>query len=332
MMSREVVTRSEQNLIPGPIEGYKIFNGDMTCLEYKFSITEPNSLGGEEPLELCKHGFHFCIQPSGPWAYYRTGRVFKVKAYGVLPQEVTPGADYKAVCERIDISEEIHPYGDSNTGDSNTGDRNTGDSNTGYRNTGDRNTGDSNTGYSNTGYSNTGYSNTGYSNTGDRNTGDRNTGYRNTGDRNTGDSNTGYSNTGYSNTGDRNTGDRNTGDSNTGDSNTGDSNTGDRNTGDRNTGDSNTGYSNTGYWNCGDNHSGFFGLGEAPLYIFGIKCSVKIEDLPRQLMNLLGELLKKDAPINATPFLTIPNATAARIKKLHEAFIKAKKVQQLKGE
>ena len=214
------MSRSEQKLIAGPVEGYKIFNEDMTCRGYQFSLTEPNILDGDKELKACSYGFHFCKYPSGVWAYYEKGRVFKIKAYGVLEAEVSPGADYKLVCERIDIGEEVFPDGDQNTGDQNTGDRNTGDWNTGSQNTGGWNTGDH---------------------------------------------------------------------------------------------------------NCGDRHSGYFGLGDAPLYLFGVKCSMKREDLPHYLMSQLGELLQKDEAIDPTIFLAIPNATAARIKKLHEAFIQARK-------
>jgi hypothetical protein len=217
--------RSEQNLIAGPVEGYKIFEADMTCRGYQFSLTEHNDLGGDEPLEKCEHGFHFCESPSGVWAYYEKGRVFKIKAYGVLDQGHTPGVDYKRVCEHIEIGEEILVTGDRNTGSWNTGTWNTGS----------------------------------------RNTGDRNTGDRNTGDR------------------------------------------------------------NTGSWNCGDYHSGFFNTQEAPLYLFGVICPLGRSALPMRLMQQLGTALQKDEAIDPTPFLAIPNATAARIKTLHNAFIKARK-------
>jgi hypothetical protein len=277
--------RSEQKLIAGPVEGYKIFENDMTCRGYQFSLTEHNDLGGDEPLEKCEHGFHFCESPSGVWAYYEKGRVFKIKAYGVLDQEHTPGADYKMVCERIEIGEEILVTGDRNTGSWNTGTWNTGSWNTGDRNMGDRNTGS------------------------------WNMGDLNTGDRNTGSWNTGSWNMGRWNTGDRNTGDRNTGDGNTGDLNTGSWNTGSRNTGDR----------NTGSWNCGDYHSGFFNTEEAPLYLFGVICPLGRSALSMHLMQQLGTALQQDEAIDPTPFLAIPNATAARIQTLHNACIKARK-------
>ena len=171
--------------------GYKATDKDMKCRGFQFELGKWFEHEGE--LVECQSGFHFCEQPSGPWAYYPDPgtRVFKVECEGVLEKPFAPGADAKRVCKRIRFVEEINATGNSNTGNSNTGNRNTGDwntgnSNTGYWNTGNRNTGDRNTGNRNTGNSNTGNSNTGDSNTGDSNTGNRNTGDSNTGNRNTG--------------------------------------------------------------------------------------------------------------------------------------------------
>jgi hypothetical protein len=181
--------------------GYKATDKDMCCTpngeKFQFKLGVWYEAEGE--LELCGNGFHFCPWPSGVWSYYNAEgtRVFKVEAEQVLDLPFEAGADFKRVCRRIRLVEEVIPAGHSshcNTGDSNTGDRNTG-----HRNTGDRNTGHSNTGHRNTGHRNTGDSNTGHSNTGHRNTGDSNTGHSNTGDRNTGDRNTGNCNaTNYS--------------------------------------------------------------------------------------------------------------------------------------
>ena len=157
--------------IPGPIEGYKIFNRDMTCRGFQFKLGM-NELGNDKPLSLCGNGFHFCKYPSGVWSYYQEGRVFKVRGYDVLDEPTTPGADYKMCCRKIEILEEMFPGGNGNAGDRNAGNWNTGDRNTGNGNAGDRNAGDRNTG--------------------DRNTGDRNTGDRNTGNWNAGDRHSGY--------------------------------------------------------------------------------------------------------------------------------------------
>jgi len=125
--------------------GYKATDKDMKCRGFQFELGK--WYYHEGPLEECKSGFHFCEQPSGPWAYYDDPgtRIFKVECEGVLEKAFEPGADAKQVCSRIRLIEELTPTGDSNTGDRNTGHSNTGDSNTGHWNTGDRNTGFMNT-------------------------------------------------------------------------------------------------------------------------------------------------------------------------------------------
>ncbi|MFN7318614.1 MAG: pentapeptide repeat-containing protein, partial [bacterium] len=180
--------------------GYKATDKNIQCRGFRFVPGQWHELGNNDPLELCKNGFHYCEQPSGVWAYYTEPdtRVWKVEVEECIVSN-DPGADAKSVCRKIRLVEEVQIAGYRNTGDWNTGDRNTGDWNTGDWNTGDRNTGDRNTGDRNTGNWNTGDGNTG-----NRNTGNRNTGYRNTGDRNTGNWNTGNGNTGNWNTGNGN--------------------------------------------------------------------------------------------------------------------------------
>jgi len=141
--------------------GYKATHADMSCgtkggkYFHQFELGVWQEIDGD--IELCKHGFHFCVYPSGPSSFYTesTARFFKIEAEQVLEVETQAGADFKLVAKRIRLVEEITPLGYSNTGDRNTGYSNTGDGNTGDGNTGDGNTGDRNTGHSNTGYGNT---------------------------------------------------------------------------------------------------------------------------------------------------------------------------------
>ena len=125
------------------LTGYKATDADMKCQGFQYELGKWYKQKGE--IELCKKGFHFCLHPSGPWAYYNdTGtRIFKAEAKDAY-EEYTPGADLKIVCREIRLTEELKPTGDMNTGYSNTGYRNTGNRNTGNRNTGDMNTGDGN--------------------------------------------------------------------------------------------------------------------------------------------------------------------------------------------
>ena len=158
--------------------GYKATDANLTCnpdgKPFTFEVGQWYECEGE--LIPCANGFHFCEQPSGPWAYYQAAgtRIWKVEAKMVLEVPKEPGADFKRVARFIRLVEEIIHAGDYNTGDYNTG----------YRNTGDYNTGNRNTGYRNTGYRNTGDYNTGGYNTGGYNTGNYNTGNRNTGNGN----------------------------------------------------------------------------------------------------------------------------------------------------
>lgn len=137
----------EQELIKGPIDGYKIVHNDLKCRGFQYKIGERVRVQNDLPLELCGNGLHFCKYPSGVWAYYREGRIFKVKAYGVLKTKQEPGADYKMVCKEIELVSEINVGGDRNTGNQNTGDRNTGCWNTGCWNTGDGNATDFSSGF-----------------------------------------------------------------------------------------------------------------------------------------------------------------------------------------
>ncbi|HBF0430194.1 TPA: hypothetical protein KNL15_003035 [Clostridioides difficile] len=192
------------------IEGYKVFNPDWTCRNFKYEVGKTYEHDGD--IEVCEAGFHFCQKAIDCFNYYsfdNKNKVAKIEAIGLIK---TDGD--KSVTNKITIVKEIKweellnivNIGNNNTGYGNTGNHNTGNHNTGYRNTGDYNTGNGNTGY--------------------RNTGDCNTGYRNEGNYNAGNYNAGYCNTGYCNEGNYNTGNYNSGNCNSGDWNIGDYNSG----------------------------------------------------------------------------------------------------------
>ncbi|HBG0624602.1 hypothetical protein PV669_11200 [Clostridioides difficile] len=197
------------------IEGYKVFNPDWTCRNFKYEVGKTYEHDGD--IEVCEAGFHFCQKAIDCFNYYsfdNKNKVAKIEAIGLIK---TDGD--KSVTNKITIVKEIEWEELLNI-------VNIGNNNTGYGNTGDYNTG-----YGNTGDYNTGYGNSGNWNTGNYNTGNHNTGYCNSGNWNTGNYNTGNHNTGYCNSGNWNEGCWNTGNYNIGNCNSGDWNIGDYNAG-----------------------------------------------------------------------------------------------------
>lgn len=177
------------------IEGYKVFNPDWTCRNFKYEVGKTYNHIGD--IEVCEAGFHFCQKAIDCFNYYpfdNKNKVAKIEAIGL-----TKTFGDKSVTNKITIVEEIKwdellnivNIGHNNTGYGNTGAYNTGNYNTRNYNAGNYNTGDYNTGYGNAGNYNTGNYNMGYSNTGNYNTGNENIGNYNTGDYNAGNYNTG---------------------------------------------------------------------------------------------------------------------------------------------
>ncbi|HBF7547420.1 TPA: hypothetical protein KOY69_002021 [Clostridioides difficile] len=187
------------------IEGYKVFNPDWTCRNFKYEVGKTYEHDGD--IEVCEAGFHFCQKAIDCFNYYsfdNKNKVAKIEAIGLIK---TNGD--KSVTNKITIVKEIEweeLLNIVNIGNNNTGYGNTGDYNTGYGNTGNHNTGNYNTGNYNTGNHNTGNYNTGYYNTGNCNSGYCNEGYCNTGCWNTGNYNIGNCNSGDWNIGDYNAG------------------------------------------------------------------------------------------------------------------------------
>ena len=115
------------------------------------------------------------------------------------------------------------------------------------------------------------------------------------------------------------------GNKNTGYRNTGNGNTGDGNTGDGNTGNWNTGNRNTGEGNATDHSSGSLCINEQPVVLFDRKTNVDRKDINWSLVGDLSQLLAVDTEIDPARFLSIPNATALRIRKLHKRHIELRK-------
>jgi hypothetical protein len=121
------------------VTGFKATDENMQCRGFQYEIGKWYEHDGE--IARCKSGFHFCEYPSGPWAYYQKGRLFKCEAEFVSKFN-GPGADIKHIAKRIRLIEEIKVTGGRNTGDWNTGDWNTGCGNTGDHHSGCLNHGD----------------------------------------------------------------------------------------------------------------------------------------------------------------------------------------------
>lgn len=145
--------------------GYKAFNQDLTCRGFQYEIGETYKLEEYEKLELCKCGFHFCVDMDSCFNYYmevdpetkKSTRICRVRASGEIQ---TDGDKY--VAREIEILEEVQDVKQ----DHNIGAWNRGNDNIGCLNRGDRNTGNSNKGFSNTGSCNEGDKNYGYKNLG----------------------------------------------------------------------------------------------------------------------------------------------------------------------
>jgi len=300
---------SKQKLIK-QMTGYKATDANMRCHGFQFVLGEWAEASGD--ILLCKNGFHFCKQASGPRCYYDAvnARVFKVEAEGVLKSSFQAGADYKRVCRRIRLVEEVFIAGDGNTGYFNTGDHNTGDFNTGDRNTGDRNTGNGNAGNGNAG---------------NGNAGNLNTGNGNAGNFNTGNGNTGDFNAGYGNAGNLNAGNRNAGYGNTGDGNAGDDNAGTRNTGDYNVGDGNTGYGNA--TSCSP---GFFCQEEPNVICFDVDTRMKRNEFMTAFpcWSELVRRLLNEGEITFDGFSRLPGITPKKLKALHAKHLVARRESQ----
>ena len=287
---------SEQKLIKH-MTGYKATDANMRCHGFQFVLGEWAEASGD--LLLCKNGFHFCEQPSGPRCYYNSkdARVFKVEAEGVLESKIQAGADYKRVCRRIRLVEEVFIAGKGNTGYGNTGDGNAGNFNAGNHNAGNYNAGNLNAGYDNAGDCNAG----------DRNVGDFNAGNENAGNRNAGDENAG----------DRNAGSYNTGDHNTGDENVGDHNAGNENAGDRNVGDGNA-------TSCS---AGFFCQEEPNVICFDVDTRMKRNEFMTAFpcWSDLVRRLRNEDEIAFDGFSCLPGITPEKLESLHAKQLAARK-------
>ena len=85
------------------MQGYKGFNPDWTCRDFKFEVGKSYEHKGE--LSLCNSGFHFCENPLDTFSYYPpTGKFAEVEADNVSDKT---GDDSKRVAAKLTVKAEI---------------------------------------------------------------------------------------------------------------------------------------------------------------------------------------------------------------------------------
>ena len=266
------------------MKGYKVFNKDWTCRNFKYEVGKTYEMDTTE-IKLCDRGFHFCEKASDCFQYYLFNPQNKVAEVEALGAILTDG---KTFCtNKIHIIREItwqEVLDLVNLGKGCTGLRNCGDWNSGDRNSGDRNSGDRNCGDRNSGDWNSGNYNSGLCNSGDRNSGDCNSGNYNSGDWNSGNWNSGN----------WNSGNWNSGNCNSGNYNSGNWNSGDRNSGDRNSGDWNSGDYNSGDWNKSSFNNGCFNTIEPTIMMFNKPSNITYRDWVNSDARYLLNQIPKD--------------------------------------
>lgn len=130
------------------MRGYKVFNPDWTCREFKFAVGKTY----EEDVKpsCCNEGFHFCTELKDCFSYYSfdpDNKVAEIEALGDIDAKT---GDSKCCTNKIKIVRELTwdevlrlvNIGKGNTGFRNSGDWNSGDWNSGNYNSGNCNSGD----------------------------------------------------------------------------------------------------------------------------------------------------------------------------------------------
>ena len=137
------------------MRGYKVFNPDWTCRDFKYAVGQTYEMEGE-PI-CCDRGFHFCTDLKDCFDYYKfdpNNKVAVVEALGAIDTEGDKSCTNKiTIVEEITWEEVLRLVntgkgcsGLCNSGNRNSGNRNSGDRNSGDRNSGDRNSGNRNSG------------------------------------------------------------------------------------------------------------------------------------------------------------------------------------------
>ena len=100
-------TYETQEVVNGKCKAYKAFKGDMSCREFQYEEGKTYEIDGEP--ELCKYGFHACLNFKDVFDYYRgeLGKdivVHEVELDGVSDER---RYDSKVVAKKITIGKRI---------------------------------------------------------------------------------------------------------------------------------------------------------------------------------------------------------------------------------
>lgn len=98
------------------IKGYKGFNPDMTCRDFKYEVGKEYQT---DEAKVCETGFHFCENPFDVWGYYppcdekgQLNRFCEVVGGG----EIDNSHSDKIACSHINVAAEIGLQGIINAG------------------------------------------------------------------------------------------------------------------------------------------------------------------------------------------------------------------------
>lgn len=98
------------------IKGYKGFNPDLTCRDFKYEVGKEYQT---DKAKTCETGFHFCENPFDVWNYYppcdekgQLNRFCKVEGSG----DIDNSHSDKIACSHINVNAEIGLQGIINAG------------------------------------------------------------------------------------------------------------------------------------------------------------------------------------------------------------------------
>ena len=139
------------------MKGYKVFNEDWTCRDFKYEVGKTYEM--EKSPQCCDRGFHFCTNLADCFNYYSFNTDNKVAEIEALGEIDKANDDTRHCTNKIKIVRELAweevltlcNSGNWNSGNRNSGNRNSGDWNSGNWNSGNRNSGNCNSGDWNSG-------------------------------------------------------------------------------------------------------------------------------------------------------------------------------------